>query len=84
MNLWQRKLLACLHEPPHKPFRCALPLGVPRSRGRAEKVRKIGAQLVKRCFGTSADVWMAAQRGGTYEYQFHDNTRIIRDSPLTR
>ena len=25
-----------------------------------------------------------AQRGETCEYQFRDNTRIVRDSPLTR
>ncbi len=50
MNLWQRKLVAFLYDPPHKPFRRGVRFGVPRSRGPAERILKVGAQP---CCGAS-------------------------------
>ena len=84
MSLWQRKLLAYLYDALSNPFRRGLPFGVPRSRGPAERILKVAAQTVRRSYGTSTDVWTPAQRGETCEYQFRDNTRISRDSPVTR
>ena len=84
MSLWKNKLLAYLDGPQSNPFRDGLSFGVPRSRGLAEGDLKVRAQSVMRRFGTSADVWTPAQRGETCEYQLRDDTRIFRDSPLTR
>jgi hypothetical protein len=84
MTDWKNKLLACVHDPPSSPFRCALPFGVLRSRDPAETILKVASQSLMRRYGTSADVWTPARRGKSCERQLRDNTRIVRDSPLTR